>query len=250
MRLLHVESMKLHTFYGDGIPPYAILSHTWLKDYEEVTFTQVQNPEACRHLAGYRKIELLLNQAADEGYEYAWIDTCCIDKTSSAELSEAINSMFAWYQRSQVCYAYLTDVDKTKNDNFMESRWWTRAWTLQELLASQDVIFYDNEWNRIGSKFELAAVISKKTGIDKETLREPEQMYLRSVAQRMSWASTRQATRIEDTAYSLLGIFDINMPLLYGEGKNAFVRLQQEILRNSSDQSLFAWGFSRERIQD
>ena len=253
MRLLNVHTMKLHTFYNEKIPPYAILSHTWLADDEEVSFSQIQTPEACRHMLGFRKIEFLCGQAKEDGYEWAWMDTCGIDKTSSAELSEAINSMFAWYREAQVCYVYLADVDYEEKDDrsecdadaagWMASRWWSRAWTLQEFLAPKIVTFYDARWKRIGDKTDKAYGIELRTGIDEETLRDPQLMFNRSVAQRMSWAAKRQATRTEDIAYSLLGIFEINMPLLYGEGARAFLRLQQQILRTVNDQSLFAWGF-------
>jgi hypothetical protein len=247
MRLMNVSTKRLHTFYDGKVPPYAILSHTWLQDHEEVTFIQIQTPEACKHILGYRKIEFLCDQAIRDGYEWAWLDTCCIDKASSAELSEAINSMFAWYSRAEVCYVYLADV--TEAGAWLESRWWTRAWTLQELLAPYTVTFYDRSWTRIGDKTDKASEIQKKTGIDLDTLALPYLMFHRSVAQRMSWAAKRHATRTEDVAYALLGIFEINMPLLYGEGSRAFLRLQQEIFRTSNDQSLFAWGFTLETLE-
>jgi hypothetical protein len=127
MRLLDVHTLKLRTFYGDAVPGYAILSHNWLQDHEEVTFQQIQNPEACNDMRGFQKVTLLCAQAIMDGYKYAWIDTCCIDKSNSSELSEAINSMFAWYEQSEVCYAYLADID-LENDGLMSSRWWSRAW--------------------------------------------------------------------------------------------------------------------------
>lgn len=127
MRLLNVHTLELRTFYGDAIPHYAILSHNWLRDSDEVSFQQIQHPERCKDILGYRKAELLCDQAKKDGYAYAWIDTCCIDKTNSSELSEAINSMFEWYRRSRVCYAYLGDIDHP-SDDILSSRWWTRAW--------------------------------------------------------------------------------------------------------------------------
>ncbi|KAF2677697.1 HET-domain-containing protein, partial [Lentithecium fluviatile CBS 122367] len=253
MRLMNVRTKKLHTFYNENIPPYAILSHTWLEDTEEVTFAQIQTPEACQHMLGYQKIEFLCRQAAEDGYEWAWIDTCCIDKTSSAELSEAINSMFAWYREAKVCYAYLADVEVERDgtgsmasgevSGWLESRWWTRSWTLQEFLAPGNVTFYDRSWTMIGSKIGKALEIEAETGIDVKTIVDSSLMFNCSVAQRMSWAAKRHATRTEDIAYALLGIFEINMPLLYGEGSRAFLRLQQAILQSVNDQSLFAWGF-------
>jgi hypothetical protein len=250
MRLLDVQTKKLHTFYGDQIPPYAILSHMWFKDHEEVSFQQIQSPWKCKSILGFQKIEFLCQQAKKDGYHWAWCDTCCIDKSSSTELSESINSMFSWYRNSKTCYAYLADTDKARNDNYLRSRWWTRSWTLQELLASRKMVIYDRNWQVIGQKATLTAAISGLTGIDEETLQEPDHMMFRSIAQRMSWASNRKATRSEDVAYSLLGIFGIHMTLRYGEGNYAFVRLQRKIMKRTNDQSLFAWGFSHLTIHD
>ena len=171
-----------------------------------------------------------------------WIDTCCIDKSSSAELSEAINSMFRWYRAAQVCYAYLSDVSENERDHydigsaFRESKWFTRGWTLQELLAPRTVIFYNCGWCETGNKRSLETLISAITGI--EHLFGFEKA---SVAQKMSWASKRETLREEDMAYCLLGLFGVNMPPLYGEGGKAFLRLQNEIMKVSDDESIFAW---------
>ncbi|KAH7081401.1 heterokaryon incompatibility protein-domain-containing protein [Paraphoma chrysanthemicola] len=251
MRLLDVRTLKLHTFYGDAVPQYTILSHTWLQDVDEVTFQQIQTPQSCEDMKGFRKIKLLCEQTQKDGFGYAWIDTCCIDKSNHSELSEAINSMFAWYQHSSLCYAYLADIDE-KTDDFLDSRWWSRAWTLQELLAPEKVMFFDRNWVSLGLKsdFILARRISENIGIDEDVLRRPQHIFTMSIAQRMSWAASREATRSEDSAYSLLGIFNINMPMLYGEGTNAFVRLQKEILKTTRDQSLFAWSVTSRDAQD
>lgn len=194
---------------------------------------------------GYQKIRSCCALGAAEGHEYVWIDTYCIDKTSSAELTEAINSMYRWYQGAQICYAYLADVhndhqlwDTTAEEAFSKSRWFTRGWTLQELLAPKNVVFYEQNWRKLGSKSNLIAQISLATGIQQDHIHNINGA---SVAQKMSWASKRQTRRVEDVAYSLMGIFDVNMPLLYGEGKKAFTRLQHEIVKISNDESLFAW---------
>jgi hypothetical protein len=157
--------------------------------------------------------------------------------------------MFRWYQKAQTCYAYLSDVpggedlDHSRGDSeFRRSKWFTRGWTLQELLAPEIVVFYNHDWVEIGTKAFMSELISSITGIDLEFLMGTSEVKA-SVAQKMSWASDRQTTRLEDTAYCLMGLFDVNMPLLYGEGKKAFYRLQLEIIRNSSDESIFAWGF-------
>ena len=239
MRLLHTLSLTLHEFHGDSIPQYAILSHTW--EDEEVSFHDLQSGQ-CKIMKGYTKIKNCCAHAASENWTFVWIDTCCIDKTSSAELSESINSMFRWYHEAEVCYAYLADVDdemeppnKLRSD-FRGSKWFTRGWTLQELLAPHEVVFLNKKWREIGTKGRLNKVISQISGIN-----DLHDFSNACIAQKMSWVSKRKTTRVEDMAYCLLGLFGINMPLLYGEGENAFLRLQREILAQSDDESIFAW---------
>lgn len=258
MRLLNVHTFAFEEFVGEvgnGVPPYAILSHTW--GPEEVTFKDYteQLGESCVEKR-YDKIRGCCRLAESEGFHYAWIDTCCIDKSSSAELSEAINSMFQWYRDAAICYAYLSDVDGSKDpceladgDNqandgssFAGSRWFTRGWTLQELLAPSEVVFLAADWSEIGTKKSLRAVVSQITRISETVLLECRWDEY-SVAQKMSWAAGRQTTRLEDAAYCLMGLFDVNMPLLYGEGRKAFSRLQQQILQRSEDHSIFAWSY-------
>jgi len=252
MRLLNARSITLEFFSDDrDVPPYAVLSHTWGSD--EVTFQDMQSPgQSYTSKSGFKKIKGCCSRALRDGFAFVWIDTCCIDKSSSAELSEAINSMFRWYRAAAVCYAYLADVpaDRERNSEIFEDvyaayrscRWFTRGWTLQELLAPADVRFFDAGWNYIGTKITNTSAIEKITGIRARFLRDSKDLSTASVAQRMAWAAGRKTTRREDIAYCLLGIFGINMPLLYGEGDKAFVRLQEEIMRESDDQSLFAWG--------
>lgn len=180
-------------------------------------------------LAGYTKIKRCCGMALSEGWKYVWIDTCCIDKTSSADLSEAINAMYGWYEKAEVCYVYLADVSATDfDDEFRISRWFFTGWTLQELLAPRTVVFYYRDWEELGTKWSLRDEISRATGITHHQMIDHKRV---NVATRMSWAALRETTPIEDTAYSLLGLFDINMPLLYGEGSKAFMRLQHEILQ-------------------
>ncbi|KAH6858958.1 heterokaryon incompatibility protein-domain-containing protein, partial [Alternaria rosae] len=231
MRLLDTRTLELKAFV-DSIPPYAILSHCWTDD--EVVFSDLADLEQARKKKGFSKIEKTCELAIGDGFDYAWIDTCCIDKSSSAELSEAINSMFAWYRDSEQCYAYLADVElqgafaqgeAARHQNiFSLSKWFTRAWTLQELLApsnlqsgrDEGMKFYSRDWQLLGSKASIGRRISQITGIPMEYL-EGQSLETASISMRMSWAADRQATRSEDIAYSLLGIFDVNMPLLYGE---------------------------------
>lgn len=228
------------------LPPYAILSHTWGDD--EAVWEDFKKGTAAAK-PSFSKVTNSCLQTIQDGLEWVWIDSCCIDKSSSAELSEAINSMYAWYQGAQICYAHLegvsATVDVTKDDDkdgeFARCRWFTRGWTLQELLAPTDVVFFSEDWVKIGNKAALHRVLSNITGVDYEILTGARALESVSIAKRMSWAAHRQTTRPEDVAYSLMGIFGVNMPMLYGEGQNAFLRLQQEIMKQSDDHSLFAW---------
>lgn len=241
MRLLHTESLEFKEFFDSKVPKYAILSHKW-EEKGEVSFQDFEKGKEQGWL-GFKKITSCCVLAKSRGFDWVWIDTCCIDKKSSAELSEAINSMFRWYAGAGECYAYLSDVRLTQGldfrESFAESAWFTRGWTLQELLAPDNVIFLDCAWDRIGTKNELLAEISAATGIGDQYLKKIHPRA--SVATRMSWVSRRQTSRVEDIAYCLLGIFDVNMPLLYGEGRKAFLRLELEILKKSDDESIFAW---------
>jgi hypothetical protein len=249
MKLINVDTFELtETNFTPGDPsnkPYAILSHTWRED--EVTYADMQTP-LCRQKRGWTKIEYTCAEAKRRGLEWAWVDTCCIDKSSSSELSESINSMFRWYQEAAVCFVYLDDFDGLPS--LKDCRWFERGWTLQELLAPCAVDFYDGDWTLIGTRDTMTKEIAEKTLIDIGTLRMRKRISASSVARRMSWASYRKTTRIEDKAYCLLGIFGVNMPLLYGEGTRAFVRLQEEILKTSDDHSILAWGLQLEGDDD
>ncbi|OAL44145.1 HET-domain-containing protein [Pyrenochaeta sp. DS3sAY3a] len=235
MRLLQCQgdnTFKLVYRVDKQIPPYAILSHTWGADEDEVTFRDLIEGTGTTKV-GYRKINFCAKQAAVDGLQYFWIDTCCIDKKSSAELLEAINCMFRWYKDSAKCYVYLDDVlaENLVEDGlaFQKSRWFTRGWTLQELLAPKIVEFFSREGFLLGSKTSRVQEIAEVTGIPIEALQgKPLSEF--SVDQRMIWAKGRETTREEDLAYSLLGVFDIQMSLYYGEGRQrAFKRLNKKI---------------------
>jgi hypothetical protein len=244
MRLLTTSNLELVEFRPHEIPPYAVLSHTWGK--HEVLLQDMVNQSAQRK-PSFAKVRSAVHQARKDGLEYVWVDNCCIDKSSSAELSESLNSMYAWYQNAAICYAYLSDVtadiDVTDSDSeFARSLWFTRGFTLQELLAPAQVVFFSRDWIAIGSKIELQESLSTITGISVQYLCHQEPIFSACIAERMSWAAKRQTSRPEDVAYCLLGIFNVNMPLLYGEGEEkAFIRLQEEIMRQSDDHSIFAW---------
>jgi ankyrin repeat protein len=242
MRLLNTQTTVVESFDDDKIPSYAILSHTW--EAEEVTFQDMELGRATSK-KGWAKVKDSCSMARKNGFDYVWLDTCCIDKTSSAELSEAINSMYHWYQEATVCYAFLADVSDLAG--LPKSKWFTRGWTLQELIAPSSMIFFSQTWEELGTKATLDQVISERTKIPKAILSGDQDLEAASVAQRMSWAADRRTTRREDLAYCLMGIFSINMPLLYGEGERAFIRLQEEIMRVSDDHSLFAWKYPNGR---
>ncbi|RAK99543.1 HET-domain-containing protein [Aspergillus ibericus CBS 121593] len=285
MRLLNVRTYRLKEYFDSDIPDYAILSHTWGKN--EVTLQDIQVFARSGYQGqvtdkeGFCKIKYACQQAARDNLEYVWIDTCCIDKSSSVELSEAVNSMYQWYLRSSKCYVYLADVpadhpevvpdekvrkvsvggrstisvkgrssgnsDTVMDGPFSRCRWFTRGWTLPELIAPSDLAFYGSGWNFLGTKRSLSTLIYVITGIDQRVLQDitENKESLRSicVAQKMSWAATRRTSRMEDAAYCLLGLFSVHMPILYGEGNAAFIRLQEEIIRTSDDQTLFAWNY-------
>lgn len=273
MRLLHTQTLEFQEFFDSRIPPYAILSHRWGQD--EVTFKEMRKRQAPLGV-GLAKIQNFCFVAAQNGFEWAWIDTCCIDKRSSAELSEAINAMYKWYENASHVYVHLRDFEipkdlvlkmklgdpgwyseiwPTLSEKFRGSSWFTRGWTLQELLAPRPevVYFFDADWNIIGSLTQLIGDVSMVTRIpvhcmgfklrpsgDKSHLLSPSASTC--IAQRMSWAADRETSREEDMAYCLLGLLDVNMPLLYGEGgEKAFYRLQIEIMNTTEDESLFAW---------
>ena len=243
MRLLRLKDngeFSLVAFVGNNIPRYAILSHTWGADHEEVTFKDIGKGIG-KSKAGCSKIRFCGKQAAKDDLQYFWVDTCCIDKSSSAELSETINSMFRWYQHAAKCYVYLSDVSTSSfarnYQSFQKSKWFTRGWTLQELVAPTSVEFFSVEGERLGDRDSLVREIAKITGIPVLALQgRPLSQF--SVDDRMSWAERRKTKREEDAAYSLLGIFDIHMPLLYGEGrKKALNRLRRMIKEENSIQS-------------
>lgn len=249
MRLINTTTLKLEDILNPDAHPYAILSHTW--EESEVTFQEWDNadPEVRRKKKGFAKIEQTCNIAKKQGLHYAWVDTCCINKESSAELTEAINSMFAWYRKAAVCFVYLSDLPAHQPefpDPLLPGcRWFTRGWTLQELIAPRTLVFYDSQWNAHGGKRLRSYEIQEITGIDLTVLENSEFLRSMPVGRMMSWAAKRQTTREEDMAYCLLGIFDVNMGLIYGEGEKAFSRLQEEIMRKTNDMTLFAWTCQR-----
>jgi hypothetical protein len=242
MRLLEDDghgTLALVEKHNNDIPRYAILSHTWGPDKDELNYKDITEGTG-RNKIGYKKIEFCRAQATSDGLRYFWVDTCCIDQSSSAELSEAINSMYRWYQNADKCYVYLSDVStlnlgtnirssRTLETAFRGSRWFTRGWTLQELIAPASVEFFSLEGQRLGSKKSLEEKIQEITGIGIEALRGAPLAQF-TIKQRLAWAQRRETKRPEDKAYSLLGICNIDMSSRYGEGGDkALERLRRKI---------------------
>ncbi|TBU44651.1 hypothetical protein BD309DRAFT_778214 [Dichomitus squalens] len=276
MRLLDTRTGEFFWVDDPRTVRYAILSHVWSttqggieQTYDDVRHIHEQCSKADPDEHAIRKklspkIRRFCETALNDGFELGWADSCCIDKSSSTELSESISSMHSWYRYAGVCYAFLQDVDKSAGDHdlehweqFRSSKWFTRGWTLQELLAPSVVLFLSNSWDVIGSKHTLASIVSEVTRIDRAVLTFERPLDKVSVARRMSWAAARKTTREEDRAYSLMGIFGVNITVSYGEGRYSFIRLQEEILKHIPDQTIFAWGsfltshrFSFTRIED
>ena len=242
MRLLGSKpggGFELISFNTDDIPPYAILSHTW-SEGEEVTYDELVAGEG-KNKAGYAKLRFCGERAAKDGLNLFWVDTCCIDKRDNNELGTALNSMFRWYRHATKCYVYLSDVHVpdevidaqafriTWEDAFRRSRWFTRGWTLQELLAPASVEFYSANNKQLGSKITLEQEIHEITQIPIRALRKYDLQEF-NVDERMRWVVGRRTTVKEDRAYCLLGIFGVFLPLIYGEGEeHAFRRLRKEI---------------------
>ncbi|KAI0394205.1 heterokaryon incompatibility protein-domain-containing protein [Xylariaceae sp. FL0594] len=246
MRLINVKTYKLEEFH-DETPLYAILSYTWGDDSEELSYHDVQGGRFDKPGVSSSKLRACCQKAKDDDLEYLWVDTFCIDKTNLVELSEAINSMFRWYSLATICYAYLSDVPtndapESPDSKFRRSRWFLRGWTLQELIAPRMLRFYGSEWQELGTKSRMSAILEDITSIPRRFLLDPTMVLSASVGQRMSWAARRATKRAEDRAYSLLGIFDVAMPMIYGEGGDkSFYRLQEEIMKRTTDHSILAW---------
>lgn len=231
IRIIYVDDDQVSSY------PYAILSHTWFENNnDEVTFSDFQNGIERGKEDGYDKIRFCVEQAGRDGLRYCWIDTCCIDKRNSQELNEAITSMFAWYRNATICYAYLADVviDITPNDedswesSFRTSRWFRRGFTLQELLAPTIVKFFSKDEVYMGDKVTLQDCIYEITGIPIRALKGAD-LSTFPVEHRYSWYQDRQTKKKEDKAYCMLGIFNVFIPLMYGEGENAIFRLKEAI---------------------
>ncbi|KAK4163292.1 hypothetical protein QBC43DRAFT_319840 [Cladorrhinum sp. PSN259] len=268
MRLIDTTTLRLEGPFLSSPPRYCVLSHTWGASDSEVSFNDISSGDSQVHQkAGWTKILQACRHARELGISYLWVDTCCIDKSNHAEITEAINSMFEWFKGSTVCLVYLDDISaENSHYSIAAARWFTRGWTLQELIAPPDIRFYTKTWEFIGTRYTHFKEIFEVTGVDPFVLAGGDVKRV-CAARRMFWASRRSTTREEDLAYCLLGIFDVSMPMRYGEGKErAFWRLQEAIIKSYGrsvhestpiDLSLFSWkenfdweGSGREQIFD
>lgn len=211
---------------------YAILSHTWGPDEEEVSYNDVLNGKGTsKPGSGAEKIRFCIQQTTQDRLDYFWVDTCCINKSNDAELSKSLRSMFRWYAGAKRCYVYLSDVlqgDVVRTDwahDFQRSRWFRRGWTLQELIAPPILEFYSKDRRRLGTKGSLEVQISDITKIPVRALRGRDLADF-TIHERRRWQEGRQTREPEDLVYSLLGLLGVSMPVLYGEG---IVKAQQRL---------------------
>ncbi|KAG1735411.1 hypothetical protein EDB19DRAFT_1854032 [Suillus lakei] len=254
MKILRVNEKEMKAAV-DAFFEYAMFSHRWSTTVDdEPTYDHIKGEESIYDLKtppGIDKLQQFCKVAKENQFQWAWSDTCCIDKTNNVELQESIISMFSWYELSSVTIVYLSDV--TDEKSFKNSVWFARGWTLQELIAPRLVWFYKKDWTPyINSKQnhkkdpQVVKIISEATNIDQAVILNQFVPGLRDVGsdevkKRMSWLALRKTAKIEDMAYCMMGIFGVHMPVMYGERKNAFVRLQKEIMNLTDDLSLFDW---------
>ncbi len=266
IRLLNAKSMEFKMFGGSSsrkVPPYAILSHVWCKDddheiiYQDMMAVRTHKRRDVRGFealdltddagdvrASHSKIMGHLANAVRCKIEWVWIDSCCINKHNHSELSSAINSMFTWYQNAARCFVYLADVTKSVlPSRSQQIEWFTRGWTLQELLAAgwETTAFFNRDWRLLGSKRDLMTEICQRSRIAPEHL---EDYTLACAAVKLSWAADRQTSFEEDRVYSLLGLFDnMEMDTRYGSGREQRVwrEFQEKIIATTRDESIFAW---------
>lgn len=279
MRLINTKTLKLSEFADGAVPPYSILSHVWGDQADECCLQDFARDEAhsedVKSKPGYAKIVNFCRVSLENGFEWAWADTVCIDKSEYEELNTAINSMFAWYERSEVCYAYLEDTQTPEADNESESagdssesswsssslvglsvmealkhaQWFTRGWTLPELIAPTTISFFSRDWTFICSRHDARAEIRRITSVPLTLLSSPGNNIFKQTKSlnaytshhKMQWMSKRHTRHEEDMAYCLLGLFDVQMPIRYGEGERAFERLQDLIIRIRGDASVLMW---------
>lgn len=228
-----------------SLPPYATFSHVIdeigapLEDFARI------KRELCSDI-----VKILIRacvQARDAGFTWLWNYAACVDRNSCAAQSEAINSLAQIYRNCGRSIIYLEDLksklveDEEVVERMAECRWIRNVWAIPQIVFSRVAFFYSSDWSLIGTKKSLLPYLSSRMGIDQEVLEDSDSLEEFSLARRMSWASDMTASRVEDFAYALVGLFDVSMSILYGEGQKAFLKLQEEIMGDTDDFSLIAW---------
>lgn len=244
MLLLHTASLELCEF-GSDAPPYGTFSARWEDD--TLGHEDLPSPQTAHQRPAFQALQRACSECQNHGLQWLWNDAVCINRRSIDALSKTLNSLAEIYRKSRLCIVYLHDLFDTEASHFDVERglsscsWIKHVWMLPQLIFSTVLQFYDAQWMHIGSKRQLSAELSRITAIEEGVLDGSESLEDYPNCVKMSWAAGLSAEAIEDVAYSLLAVFNVNMTIRYGEGMESFLRLQEEILKNTDDYSLLAW---------
>lgn len=244
MWLIETSTFRLSEF-TTSVPSYATLSHVTEEDEAPHESPGHIRREICNR--SRKTVERACVQARTAGISWLWNYATCVDRYSWAAQSEAINSLAQIYRGCEYTIIYLADLvfelvgHETLGERLADCRWFKNIWSIPQIIFSRAAFFFSTDWTQIGTKISLLPLISAIIGIDKPALDDSDCLEDYSIAKRMSWASRMTTTRTEDSAYALLGLFDVSLPIIHGEGQKAFFKLQEEILKDTNDFSLFAW---------
>lgn len=245
MLLLNTISLRLSEFQSDATPPYATFSTKW--EYEDIRYEDLCDPQTVHQKPGFLVLQKACSESHSRGFEWLWNDAVCINKKSSSALFQSLNSLAEIYREGKLCIVHLHDLSGAQAPDFdletglSQSSWFNHVWMIPTLIFSRVLCFHDKRWNSVGLKSDLIPLLSSFTSIDEAVLESSDALVTVANSTKMTWAAGLSADPIEDAAYSLLGIFNINMPIMYGEGVSSFIRLQEEILKDTTDCSLLAW---------
>ncbi|KAG0696355.1 hypothetical protein DFH29DRAFT_951446 [Suillus ampliporus] len=254
------RDIEQHTFYPNqrrdevirnivkGTVKYAVLSHRWCREGEVMLQEMTSGGTGLEKPSSRSKLANFCQRAAEYGCDFAWADTCCIDRSDASpeELDKTMPRIFRWYRNAHVCIVHLAE--SFTLDDFLRDSWFLQNWTLQELLAPVRVKFYGQTWSPIHNiridndkaDQRLLAALSTGTGIPVQDI----QCYwagTERVREKLMWASCRTSRKVEDDAYSLLALFDVHMHVEYGIGDDAFGRLMKVLLPRSQECDILAW---------
>ncbi|KAF8124529.1 hypothetical protein EV363DRAFT_1353799 [Boletus edulis] len=246
---------RIKSFRSDPFATYEPRRATVLRQIIQ-EIVQYDLSSGKRHVARFKKLSQFCKTSSKLGYKLAWVDTCCIDKSDAAELSEAIHAMYKWYANAYLCIVYLAE--STSYADWVTDSWFTRGWTLQELLAPKRLKQFVPAGIDDDRKFDvIIRYLQKITGICEVVLAADNShgVHGRSFWEIMSWASKRRTTRTEDKAYCLIGLFRISLTIAYGEGHQAFSRLVEApslyhfaLPSSPASYSVFETGIGKDRI--